>query len=68
MFRNLEDLIETLNTDYFQLFHISSSLKRVTEEGKGLKVTETNLKQRIKEKEQALLNHLQKKYEKLQAN
>jgi regulator of replication initiation timing len=63
MFRNLEDLIETLNTDYFQLFHISGSLKRVTEEGKGLKVTETNLKQRIKEKEQALLNHLQKKYE-----
>jgi regulator of replication initiation timing len=65
MFRNLEDLIETLNTDYFQLFHISSSLKRVTEEGKGLRVSETNLKQRIKEKEQELLNHLQKKYEKL---
>jgi len=65
MFRNLEDLIENLNSDYFQLSHVSSNLRRVTQERKETAEQETKLKQRIKEKEQALLNHLQKKYEKL---
>lgn len=65
MYRNLEDLIENLNSDYFQLSHVSNSLRRVTNERKDLLSSETNLKLKIKEKEQELLNHLQKKYEKL---
>jgi hypothetical protein len=63
MFRNLEDLIENLNSDYFQLSHVSSNLRRVTNERKETLQREIELKLKIKEKEQALLNHLQKKYE-----
>ena len=65
MFRNLEDLIENLNSDYFQLSHVSSNLRRVTNERKETLQREIELKLKIKEKEQTLLNHLQKKYEKL---
>jgi hypothetical protein len=63
MFRNLEDLIENLNSDYFQLSHVSSNLRRVTNERKETLQREIELKLKIKEKEQTLLNHLQKKYE-----
>jgi hypothetical protein len=63
MFRNLEDLIENLNSDYFQLSHVSNNLRRVTNERKETLHREIELKLKIKEKEQALLNHLQKKYE-----
>jgi hypothetical protein len=63
MYRNFEDLIESLNTDYFQLHHVSHSLKRLTQERKETAEQETNLKLRIKEKEQQVLIYLQKKYE-----
>ena len=63
MYRNFEDLIENLNSDYFQLSHVSSSLKRLTQERKETAEQETKLKQRIKEKEQQVLIYLQKKYE-----
>ena len=58
-----EELIENLNSDYFQLSHVSSSLKRLTQERKETAEQETKLKQRIKEKEQQILIYLQKKYE-----
>lgn len=63
MYRNFEDLIESLNTDYFQLSHVSHSLKRLTQERKETAEQETKLKQKIKEKEQQVLIYLQKKYE-----
>lgn len=63
MYRNFEDLIENLNSDYFQLSHVSHSLKRLTQERRETAEQETKLKQRIKEKEQQVLIYLQKKYE-----
>lgn len=64
MYRSFEDLIENLNSDYFQLSHVSDSLKRLTQQRKETAERETKLKLGIKEKEQQILIYLQKKYEK----